>query len=136
MGGIGGKVDKPPNWSGNRAVPNWKEYTKFNCTTLKAFEIRLSQKGWPNRIYIRCRRVAWHMEQGWYSSNYIDMLEDLDKWPPPAKYKHGDWLAWSQADREVNKIINEYCQVMKRQLKETITAATASEFRQSADPLD
>jgi len=58
------------------------------------------------------------------------------KWPPPPKYSKDDWLAWTQADREANNVIMDYCKMMRQRLKDTMDSATAEDFRQSGDPTD
>mmetsp|Transcript_103526 Transcript_103526/g.297389 ORF Transcript_103526/g.297389 Transcript_103526/m.297389 type:complete len:513 (+) Transcript_103526:18-1556(+) len=134
--GIGGNITLPKNWSPNRNTPNFREYGRYNCTSPSAFEVRLSPKGWPMRSFIRCARVAYHLARGSYDAAFIDRMDLLDKWPPPKKYKVDDWLAWTQGDQTINLEIHAYCMAMKRQLKETITAAVADDFRKSTDPTD
>merc|ERR1711933_631348 len=78
-----------------------------------------------------------HLAQGSYKAElFMDQIRLLDKWPPPLKWDHEEWLTWIQAGQAVNRVILEYCQNMKKQLKETLTASTAEEFRTSADPTD
>jgi len=134
--GIGGNVTLPPNWNPGANTPHNREYRKYNCTAAEVFEIRLSPKGWPGRMFVRCSRIAWYLANGWYKPEYTDRIHLLDKWPPPVKYNHSDWLGWTQADQTVNRAILEYCNRMKRQLKETLTTAVAEDFRRSTDPLD
>merc|ERR1719326_213194 len=137
--GIGRNVTQPPNWSPNPNVPIQKEYAKFNCSSLESFELRFSTKGWPMRAFIRCWRVSWFLANGWYNPGYAKkpgILRSLEKWPPPKKYDHDDWLAWTQADNQLNGVIRDYCEMMKAQLKDTMTAATAEYFRNSEDPTD
>jgi len=134
--GVGGNISRPPNWSENQGTPNSREFRKYNCSSLDAFELRISPKGWPERTFVRCQRVALLLKSGWYSPRYIDRIQELNKWPPPKKYNQDDWLGWTQADREVNFMILEYCRRMRQQLKETITAATVDDFKNSPDPTD
>merc|ERR1712100_711062 len=110
--GIGRNVTQPPNWSPNPKVPIQKEYAKFNCSSLESFELRFSTKGWPMRAFIRCWRVSWFLANGWYNPGYAKkpgILRNLEKWPPPKKYDHDDWLAWTQADQALNNVIRDYC---------------------------
>ena len=37
------------------------------------------------------------MTNGWYSPMLERKAHELSKWPPPKKYTHEDWLAWTQA---------------------------------------
>jgi hypothetical protein len=134
--GIGRNVTQPPNWENNPASNIRKEYDKYNCTNLEAFELRLSALGTPSRTWVRCYRVSWFLANGWYSPALTKRVRELDKWPPPKKYTKEDWLSWTQADREANKVVTEYCQMMKQQLKDTIDTATANDFRKSSDPVD
>merc|ERR1712139_516033 len=107
-----------------------------NCSSLDSFELRFNIRGYPMRDYVRCFRVSWFLANGWYSPAYTKRIRELDKWPPPKKYTKEDWLSWTQADREVNKIVKEYCEMMRQQLKDTIDSETANDFRKSSDPMD
>jgi len=134
--GVGGKVSIPENWNSNPRTPNYKEFRKFNCTSQEAFEVRLSKKGWPMRSFVRCFRVAWLLLNNWYKPQVINQTNLLDKWPPPKKYSHEDWLGWTQADQATNLQIQEYCQAMRTGLRESITSVMAEDFRTSQDPVD
>jgi hypothetical protein len=135
--GIGGKISLPANWNpGAPNTPNYREFLRYNCSSPEVFEIRLSLKGWPSRIFIRYQRIAWLLANEWYRPENTDRIQLLDKWPPPKSYSHAEWLGWTQADQSINLIISDYCGQMKRQLRETISAATADEFRASQDPTD
>jgi hypothetical protein len=134
--GIGRNVTQPPNWNENKESNVRREYHKYNCSTLEAFELRLSPSGNPTRTWIRCYRVSWFLTNGWYTPAITKRIRDLDKWPPPKKYTKDDWLAWTQADRDANKVILGYCQMMREQLKDSIDTATANDFRKSSDPMD
>jgi hypothetical protein len=134
--GIGRNVTQPPNWEMHKESNIRKEYAKYNCSNLEAFELRLSTLGTPSRIWTRCFRVSWFLANGWYSPALTKRIRDLDNWPPPKRYTKDDWLAWTQADRELNKNVLEYCQFMRTRLKDTIDVATAKEFRKSSDPMD
>eukprot|EP00930_Biecheleria_cincta_P050632 TRINITY_DN35816_c0_g1_i1.p1 TRINITY_DN35816_c0_g1~~TRINITY_DN35816_c0_g1_i1.p1 ORF type:complete len:478 (-),score=77.68 TRINITY_DN35816_c0_g1_i1:16-1419(-) len=134
--GIGGKVSIPESWNPNPRTPNFKEFRKFNCTSEQAFEVRLSTKGWPMRSFVRCYRVAWLLLNDHYSSEMLNQLELLDKWPPPKKYNHQDWLVWTQADQATNSEVAEYCKSMRDRLRDSINSSTAEQFRQSKDPTD
>eukprot|EP00435_Cladocopium_sp_Y103_P022921 s2924_g5.t1 len=126
----------PENWNSNPRTPNYKEFRKFNCTSQEAFEVRLSKKGWPMRSFVRCFRVAWLLLNNWYKPQVINQTSLLDKWPPPKKYSHEDWLGWTQADQATNLQIQEYCQAMRSGLRESLSSAAAEEFRRSHDPVD
>jgi len=134
--GIGRNSTQPPNWSPHRESKIRKEYDQYNCSSLEAFELRFTPTGHPHRNFVRCYRISWFLVNGWYSPGYTKRLRDLNKWPPPKKYSKDDWLAWTQADAEVNRVILEYCNFMKQQLKDTMDAATAEDFRRSTDPMD
>lgn len=134
--GIGRNATTPPNWSPNKEAPVHKEYAKYNCSDLQSFELRFSPKGWPMRQFVRCFRISWFLNNGWYNPGLIKRMRDLDKWPPPSKYGHDDWLAWTQANAELNNVIKDYCKFMRTQLKNTITVALADDFRSSTDPMD
>lgn len=134
--GIGRNVSQPPNWDDDKDSNVRKEYAKYNCTNLEAFELRLSTEGKPHRIWTRCYRVSWFLANGWYSPALTKRMRDLDKWPPPEKYTKEDWLSWTQADRETNRVVLDYCQMMRQQLKDTIDSTTANDFRNSSDPMD
>merc|ERR1712178_191150 len=134
--GIGRNVTQPPNWDDAKESNIRKEYEKYNCSTLEAFELRLSTRGTPFRSWVRCYRVSWFLTNGWYSPALKSRLRELDKWPPPAKYTKEDWLSWTQADRELNKVVLDYCSYMRARLKDTVDSATANDFRKSKDPMD
>ncbi|CAE7650114.1 unnamed protein product [Symbiodinium microadriaticum] len=134
--GIGGKVRIPENWNTNPRTPNFKEFRKFNCTSQEAFEVRLSKKGWPMRSFVRCYRVAWLLLNNWYSPKVINQTQLLDKWPPPKKYSHEDWLGWTQADQAINSEIQEYCTTMRSRLRNSIDSTTAEDFRRSENSVD
>mmetsp|Transcript_57088 Transcript_57088/g.158058 ORF Transcript_57088/g.158058 Transcript_57088/m.158058 type:complete len:434 (-) Transcript_57088:66-1367(-) len=134
--GIGRNVSQPPNWTPNKNTKIRREYDKYNCSTLEAFELRFSPTGYPMRNFVRCYRVSWFLTNGWYTPALQKRQRELNKWPPPEKYKKEDWLAWTQADAEVNKVILEYCQKMREQLRDTMDAATAEDFRKSKDDMD
>lgn len=134
--GVGRNMTMPPNWDDHQEANVRKEYDKYNCSNIEAFELRLSVHGTPNRMWVRCYRVSWFLANGWYSPALTKRIYDLDKWPPPKKYRSQDWLSWTQADREANKIVMEYCQMMRERLKETIDSETANDFRKSSDPMD
>jgi len=134
--GIGRNVTQPPNWETAKESNIRKEYDKYNCSTLEAFELRLSTHGTPYRTWVRCYRVSWFLSNGWYSPALMSRLRDLDRWPPPSKYTKEDWLSWTQADRELNKVVLEYCSYMRARLKDTLDSATAIDFRKSTDPMD
>jgi hypothetical protein len=134
--GIGRNTTQPTNWHDNPETRIRKEYEKFNCSSLEGFEMRFSPRGLPMPIFRRCFRVSWFLTHGWYNPGLVNKIRDLNKWPPPKQYKHEDWLAWTQADQALNDHILEYCQHMRQQLKETIDAKTAEEFRSSKDDMD
>jgi hypothetical protein len=134
--GIGRNITEPPNWSKNPESKVRKEYDKFNCSSLDSFELRFNIRGYPMRDYVRCFRVSWFLSNGWYSPAYTSRIRELNKWPPPKRYSKDDWLAWTQADAEVNRVIMTYCKAMRQQLKDTMDGQTAEEFRKSADPID
>lgn len=134
--GIGRNITQPPNWHENPASNIRKEYERYNCTSLESFELRFSPLGSPSRTFVRCYRVSWFLTNGWYSPALLSRRRELEKWPPPKKYGKDDWLAWTQADQEVNRVILEYCRDMRERLKDSIDAATAEEFRKSKDPVD
>jgi len=136
--GIGGNITTPDNWTPKEHAPIFKEFAKFNCTSQEAFEIRLSPQGWPDRTFVQCYRVGWFLKQGWYNPGYAqdEILALMKVWPPPKQYTHKDWLAWTQCDIALNKLIKEYCKNMKRQLKNSLDAETAEYFKNSTDPND
>lgn len=134
--GIGFNITEPPNWNPHKESNVRKEYDKYNCSTLEAFELRLSPKGYPMRSYVKCFRVSWFLSNGWYSPALQSRIRDLNKWPPPKSYKNEDWLSWTQADQELNRVILSYCKQMRQQLKDTMDVATAEDFRKSKDPMD
>eukprot|EP00929_Paragymnodinium_shiwhaense_P071870 TRINITY_DN36500_c0_g1_i2.p1 TRINITY_DN36500_c0_g1~~TRINITY_DN36500_c0_g1_i2.p1 ORF type:complete len:499 (-),score=106.12 TRINITY_DN36500_c0_g1_i2:79-1575(-) len=134
--GIGGNVSIPSNWNPRRGTPNYKTFQKYNCTSPDAFELRFSEKGWPARIFVRCSRVAFMLANSFYNPETEQRLDMLDKWPPPSKYSHNDWLAWTRADSSTAKIIADYCQDMRRQLRDGITSTLVEDFRHSWDPVD
>jgi hypothetical protein len=114
--GIGRNVSQPPNWTPNKNAPISQEYAKYNCTGLESFELRFDPKGRPSKTFVRCYRVSWFMANGWYSPMIQQRMSLLSKWPPPKKYSHEDWLSWTQADLDLNKVILEYCKLMKDKL--------------------
>jgi hypothetical protein len=116
--GIGRNVSLPSNWSPKKEAPIHKEYAKYNCSSQESFEIRFSARGKPSKQFVRCFRVAWFMSNGWYSPMVLSRVHLLDKWPPPKKYDHDDWLSWTQADLELNKVLNDYCSIMKARIDE------------------
>jgi len=134
--GIGRNITQPPNWDTNPETKFRREYDKYNCTTLEAFELRFTPRGHPMRNFVRCYRVSWFLTNGWYNPGLAKRTRELNKWPPPKKYSKDDWLAWTQADAEVNRVIKEYCKFMRQQLKDTMDSKTAEDFRKSADPVD
>mmetsp|Transcript_96793 Transcript_96793/g.166898 ORF Transcript_96793/g.166898 Transcript_96793/m.166898 type:complete len:440 (-) Transcript_96793:73-1392(-) len=134
--GIGLNVSQPPNWTPNKESNVRKEYDKYNCSSLEAFELRLSPRGLPMRTYVKCFRISWFFTNGWYSPALQKRIRELHKWPPPKKYTKEDWLSWTQADQELNRVILEYCKQMRQQLKDTMDATTAEIFRRSKDPMD
>jgi len=134
--GIGRNVSVPPNWDHNKESNIRKEYEKYNCSTLEAFELRLSASGSPQKSWVRCYRVSWFLANGWYSPALLKRGRELETWPPPAKYSKEDWLAWTQADRDANKILLEYCTMMRSLLKDRISSSLANDFRKSTDPMD
>jgi len=134
--GIGRNASQPPNWSEHPQSKIRKEYEKFNCSSLESFELRVNVRGYPMRNFIRCYRVSWFLTNGWYTPGYASRIRELNKWPPPEKYKKEDWLAWTQADMEVNRAVLDYCKSMKERLKDTMDAETATYFRASKDPTD
>lgn len=134
--GIGRNVTQPPNWVDNRESNIRKEYDKYNCSSLESFELRLSPAGAPTRTFVRCYRVSWFLSNGWYSPALLKRRRDLERWPPPAKYGKDDWLAWTQADQELNRMLLEYCRDMRERLKASIDSELAEDFRKSKDPLD
>lgn len=116
--GIGRNVSQPPNWSPSPNAPIMEEYGKYNCSSLESFELRFNAKGKPSMMFVRCYRVSWLMANGWYSPMVEEKMRMLDKWPPPKRYKHDDWLSWTQADLDLNKVILQYCDLMKSKLDE------------------
>lgn len=133
--GIGRNASQPPNWTPNRDAPIAKEYAKYNCSSLESFEQRFSLKGKPSKSFVRCYRVSWFMANGWYSPLITERMALLDKWPPPKRYKHDDWLSWTQADLELNKVMQQYCAMMKDQLDEQ-DFELHQELAASTDPQD
>merc|ERR1719456_498141 len=89
--GIGRNVTQPANWDENEEAQVRKEYAKYNCSSLEDFELRLSVQGTPSRMWRRCYRVSWFLSNGWYSPALTKRMHDLDRWPPPKKYKSQDW---------------------------------------------
>mmetsp|Transcript_34704 Transcript_34704/g.77895 ORF Transcript_34704/g.77895 Transcript_34704/m.77895 type:complete len:484 (+) Transcript_34704:57-1508(+) len=135
--GIGGRnTSVPGNWEDNPKAKIRKEYDKYNCTSLEHFQLRFSIRGQPARIFVRCFRLSWFLTNGWYNPGFTNRLRELDKWPPPEKYSKDDWLAWTQADQAMARVILENCQSMKEQLRESMDAKTAEDFRRSNDPTD
>lgn len=134
--GIGRNVSQPPSWSEERDSKGRKEYDLYNCSSLEEFEMRFSERGVPARSFVRCYRISWFISNGWYSPALKNRMRDLNKWPPPEKYTKPDWLSWTQADAEMNRVILEYCQYMRQRLKDTMDANTADDFRHSKDPTD
>lgn len=134
--GIGRNITQPPNWNDNERSKVRKELNRYNCSSLDAFEMRFDTKGRPMRTFVRCFRVSWLLSNGWYSPAYRKRLLDLNRWPPPAKYKTEDWLAMTQVDQELNSNMLGYCKHARAQLKESIDISTAQDFRTSKDPLD
>jgi len=134
--GIGRNASQPPNWSPNPETKIRKEYDKYNCSTLEAFEMRLSLRGHPMRNFVRCYRVSWFLTNGWYNPGLAKRLRELNKWPPPNKYSKDDWLAWTQADAELNRVLLDYCRMRRQQLKNSMDSTTAADFRKSKDPTD
>jgi len=134
--GIGRNITQPPNWNDNPSSKVRLEYEKYNCSTLEAFELRFSPLGTPSKSFVRCYRISWFLVNGWYSPGLQSRRRELDKWPPPKKYSKDDWLSWTQADAEVNRVILEYCRDMRGRLKDMLDSATAEDFRKSKDPLD
>lgn len=134
--GIGRNLSQPPSWSDNKESKGRKEYDLYNCSSLDDFEMRFSERGVPARSFIRCYRISWFISNGWYSPALKNRMRELNKWPPPEKYTKSDWLSWTQADAELNRVILEYCQYMRQQLKDTMDANTAEDFRHSKDPTD
>jgi hypothetical protein len=116
--GIGRNVSQPPNWQPSKDAPIMEEYGKYNCSTLESFELRFNAKGKPSKMFVRCYRVSWLMSNGWYSPMVEERMSMLDKWPPPKRYKHDDWLSWTQADLDLNKVILQYCDMVKTKLDE------------------
>merc|ERR1719203_1097587 len=111
--GIGRNVTQPPNWSPHAESKVRKEYAEYNCSTLEAFELRFTPRGMPMQNFVRCYRVSWFLTNGWYSPAYKNRMRDLHRWPPPKKYDKHDWLAWTQADAELNRVVKEYCTMMR-----------------------
>ncbi|CAK9025898.1 unnamed protein product [Durusdinium trenchii] len=134
--GIGRNVSQPPSWSDKKDSKGRKEYDLYNCSSLEDFELRFNERGFPMRSFVRCYRISWFINNGWYSPALKNRMRELNKWPPPEKYTKSDWLSWTQADAEVNRVILEYCQYMRQRLKETMDANTAEDFRHSKDPTD
>lgn len=134
--GIGHNMSQPPNWNDNKESKVRREYDKYNCSSLSDFEMRITPKGLPLRNFVKCWRISWLLANGWYTPAYLKRGADLVRWPPPKRYDKQDWLVWTQADAEVNRHILDYCTMMREQLKDTMDAATAQDFRSSADPLD
>merc|ERR1711862_920346 len=114
--GIGRNVSQLPNWDQNAESNIRKEYDRYNCSSLEAFELRLSTGGLPMRQWVRCFRVSWFLTNGWYTPAMRNRIRELDKWPPPSKYTKEDWLSWTQADAELNKILLGYCTDTKAKL--------------------
>jgi hypothetical protein len=134
--GVGRNVTQPPNWSEDPQSRIRLEYDKYNCSSLTAFEVRVSARGFPMQSFVRCYRVSFFLTQGWYTPALAKRTRELNKWPPPAKYTSSDWLTWTQADQEVNRHILNYCTTMRQQLKDTMDAETAADFRKSTDATD
>lgn len=134
--GIGRNITQPANWEDNPKSHIRKEYDKYDCTSLESFELRFSPSGMPMKNFVRCYRVSWFFVNGWYTPALLKRRRELDQWPPPPKYGKDDWLSWTQADQEVNRIIMDYCAMMRQTLKESIDSTTAADFRQSKDPMD
>eukprot|EP00933_Yihiella_yeosuensis_P032568 TRINITY_DN2618_c6_g1_i1.p1 TRINITY_DN2618_c6_g1~~TRINITY_DN2618_c6_g1_i1.p1 ORF type:complete len:520 (+),score=90.68 TRINITY_DN2618_c6_g1_i1:68-1561(+) len=134
--GIGRNITVPPGWSDDKENRYRQEYALYNCSSLEAFELRFSEKGYPMRAFVRCFRVSWFLANGWYSPSFKNRIHELNKWPPPKKYTKEDWLSWTQADAEVNRHILQYCKDMRQQLKDSMDSETAEDFRRSTDPID
>lgn len=134
--GIGRNITQPPQWSEHKKSKERREFDLYNCSSLEAFELRLNSRGYPMRNFVRCFRVSWFITNGWYSPSLKKRVRDLNKWPPPEKYTKDDWLSWTQADAELNRLILGYCKQMRQQLKDTMDVALADDFRHSKDPVD
>jgi len=134
--GIGRNVTQPPNWNDKPDSHIRKEYTKHDCANLESFELRFSPSGKPSRSFVRCYRVSWFLTNGWYTPGLLKRRRELEMWPPPKKYGKEDWLAWTQADQEVKRVILEYCTDMRERLKDSIDSEFAVDFRSSKDRLD
>jgi len=134
--GIGGNRSIPVNWTPRRNTPNSRSFQKFNCSSPSDFEMRFSLKGWPGRAFIRCARIAYHLEKGWHKDENVEQLQLLDQWPPTRKYTHADWLGWTQADHQIGYTLLEHCRDMKARLRDGITKVIADSFQYSEDPTD
>jgi len=134
--GIGANVSQPASWDADINSKTRKEFAKYNCSTLEAFELRVSTSGRPSTTFLRCYRVSWFIANGWYNPGLQKRLLDLNRWPPPKSYKKDDWLAWTQADADLVRALLDYCRSMRKQLKESMDSALATQFRNSANALD
>lgn len=134
--GVGDNATLPQNWSPNKDTKVRKEFELYNCSSEDNFELRFGPTGWPHRDFVRCYRIAWFLDNGWYTPALKSRMRELNKWPPPKKYSKDDWLSWTQADADINRVILNYCKRIRERLKDTIDTETANEFRASSDPTD
>jgi len=134
--GIDSSITMPSEWPENPRAPIRKEYSRLNCTSRENFQFRFSKGGRPSRSFVRCWRVGWLLTQGWYAPQIIKKKLLLEKWPPPKRYEHEDWLAWTQADMQLVKHVVAHCDERRRALKRSIDSEQASDFKYSKDPVD
>ena len=66
----------------------------------------------------------------------IKLKRSLDQWPPPKKYDHQDWLAWTQADASLANVLMDHCTERKDGLRSSLTSEQAADFKYSKDPID
>jgi hypothetical protein len=73
---------------------------------------------------IGCRKLLHELEIELVNPRFhnraviIEHLVELQIRLPPKKYDHDDWLSWTQADLELNKVLNDYCSIMKARIDE------------------
>lgn len=52
-----------------------------------------SWQGFPMRSFVRCYRISWFINNGWYSPALKNRMRELNKWPPPEKYTTTGWTS-------------------------------------------
>lgn len=137
--GMGSNISLPSDWNEDPTqMKSYKEFKKFNCSEVENFQIRISRNGKPNQDFVRCYRLAWFINHGWYHPGYgrPNMIAMLNQWPPPTRYTHTEWLAWTQADNALSARLTAHCEYMKQQLKSSVSDEIKQYFRTSTDGND